>query len=70
MHNDSGLEFHLHILNDSLTFYQRIKMEDFDRTFPGLKLAAAIGAASAVKVTRHRPPRRRKKEPGLSSAHE
>lgn len=40
------------------------------RTFPGLKLAAEIGAARTVKVTRQRLPRRMKKEPGLSSAHE
>ena len=40
------------------------------RTFPGLKLAAEIGAARTVNVTRHRLPRRMKKEPGLSSAQE
>jgi hypothetical protein len=39
-------------------------------TFPGLKLEAEIGAARTVNVTKHRPPRRMKKEPGLSSAHE
>jgi hypothetical protein len=39
-------------------------------TFPGLKLDAEIGAARTVNVTKHRPPRRMKKEPGLSSAHE
>lgn len=39
-------------------------------TFPGLKLAAAMGAASTVKVISHRLPRRRKNDPGLSSAHE
>jgi hypothetical protein len=54
-----------------LRFVRKKKeMEDFDRTFPGLKLAAAIGAARTVKVIRQRPPSRRKKEPGLSSAHE
>jgi hypothetical protein len=40
------------------------------RTFPGLKLAAAIGAASSVNVTSHSLPSRRKKDPGLSSAQE
>ena len=52
-----------------------VREEDGGRTWaqptlPGLKLAAAIGAASTVKVTIQRPPRRRKKDPGLSSAHE
>ncbi|KAL3833275.1 hypothetical protein ACJIZ3_008011 [Penstemon smallii] len=39
-------------------------------TFEGLKLAAAIGAPRTVKVTNQSPPRRRKKDPGPSSAHE
>lgn len=39
-------------------------------TFDGLKLAAAIGTPKTVKVTNQRPPRRRKNDPGLNSAHE
>ncbi|PON66717.1 hypothetical protein PanWU01x14_107540 [Parasponia andersonii] len=38
--------------------------------FSGLKLAAAIGTPRAVKVTSHRPPRRRKNCTGPSSPHE
>lgn len=52
------------------TFCQRSRKNLSVRTLLGLKLAAAIGAASTVKVISHRPPRRRKKDPGLSSAHE
>lgn len=39
-------------------------------TFDGLKLAAAIGTPKTVKVTNQSPPRRRKNDPGLNSAHE
>lgn len=39
-------------------------------TLEGLKLAAAIGTPRTVKATNQRPPRRMKKDPGLSSPHE
>lgn len=39
-------------------------------TLEGLKLAAAIGTPKIVNASNHRPPRRRKNDPGLSSPHE
>lgn len=39
-------------------------------TLPGLKLAAAIGAPRTVNVASHKPPRRMKKDPGVSSPQE
>lgn len=42
----------------------------YGSTLEGSKLAAAIGTPKTVKVMDQRPPRRRKKEPGLNSAHE
>lgn len=43
---------------------------EFNPTFEGLKLAAAIGIPKTVNVVNQRPPSRVKKEGGLNSAHE
>ncbi|POO00757.1 hypothetical protein TorRG33x02_033880 [Trema orientale] len=65
-----GKGFLFQLLAQTLEVPARLEQTKGINKFSGLKLAAAIGTPRAVKVTSHRPPRRRKNCPGPSSPHE